>query len=175
AATRAAAPPVLAPKNPTGRPAVVGSTDSHSVMATRRPARRPMSNRRWPVRRAACSSSGGSGWASRVARPASWRTAATSRLRGLWRLLPLPWAKATTPTGASGPARSASRTHAPAGIWTAALIRGPASDSGGRQHEVGGEPGHEPTEDAPHEHLLVHHLVGHVQELDHHVQDRPGS
>jgi hypothetical protein len=46
AATRAAAPPVLAPKKPTGNPVTAGSIDNQSAMATRRPARRPMSNRR---------------------------------------------------------------------------------------------------------------------------------
>lgn len=34
-----------------------------------------------------------------VANPASTSVLATNRLRGLWRLLPLPWAKSTTPRG----------------------------------------------------------------------------
>ncbi len=56
---------------------------------------------------------------SSVARPASPSSAATWRLRGLWRPLPLPWAKITSPPEFAGRRRSpGSRTPPVAGIST---------------------------------------------------------
>jgi hypothetical protein len=61
---------------------------------------------------AARSSSGVSRSSSSVASLASLSVSATYRLRGLWRLLPLPWAKIATPVASSGTTRSP-RSHHP--------------------------------------------------------------
>ena len=50
--------------------------------------------------------------------PDSWRMEATNWFLRLWRLLPLPWAKTTTPEAFGGMIHSASRCMESTGIWT---------------------------------------------------------
>ena len=59
---------------------------------------------------------------SRVANPAAWSCRATERLRGLCRLLPLPWANNTIPLAPSGTSRSPSRVTGPASTRTCRSI-----------------------------------------------------
>ncbi len=59
-------------------------------------------------------SSGVSKSACSVPRPAWFNAAATNRLPGLHRLLPLPWAKMTTPVARSGMARCPASSKSPA-------------------------------------------------------------
>jgi hypothetical protein len=56
----------------------------------------------------AAPSSGVSRSSKRLAKPMPCKPSATRRLRGLERLLPLPWAKSTIPRGCSGQSRVAS-------------------------------------------------------------------
>ena len=81
---------------------------SQSVAPTSRSASRSMSKRSWRVRSSTASSSGVSRSTSSVASPAWFSVRATWRLRGLRRLLPLPWANSTRPAASAGRARSAS-------------------------------------------------------------------
>ena len=78
-----------------------------------------MSKRRWAVWRSIASSSTVSRSISTVAKPACCSEAATARLRGLCRLLPLPWANTTAPRHGSGRARSPSSatSRSSMGIW----------------------------------------------------------
>ena len=101
-AQSAAAAPVLAPKRPSGRARQPGC----ALQPLGRPRRgaRPGSRCRTPgPGRAPPSRVSRS--RSRVPSPASRSTRATRRLRGLSRLLPLPWAKATRPRGRAGTSR----------------------------------------------------------------------
>ena len=59
------------------------------------------------------SSAGVSRSKSRVPRPRRFKDSATRRLRGLWRLLPLPWAKITRPPAARGTLRCPGRARLP--------------------------------------------------------------
>ena len=109
AVINAAAAPVLAPKSAKGSWAVSLCCPSQSAAPVNLSASRTMSNRSSRVRRSTCSSWGVSRSRSKVAQPRSWRMPATRRFRGLWRLLPLPCAKSTTPrVFATGTARSPS-------------------------------------------------------------------
>src|SRR5438270_2942846 len=81
-----------------------------------------MSKRNSAVRRSPTSS-----WRVRrsirsVARPARTRISATNLLRGLCRLLPLPWAKTTIAPAPTGIRRSPSSSAAPAGTVTDVLV-----------------------------------------------------
>ena len=94
---------------------------------TSRSASRPMSKRSRAVRRSTASSAG-SRSISRVASFAWFSTRATCRLRGLWRLLPLPCANRTMPRAPPGSVRSPSSVTGPAGHGPAAHpIRLPGS------------------------------------------------
>ncbi len=64
------------------------------------------------------SSAGVSRSNSRVPRPARFKAAATDRLRGLWRLLPEPWANITTAPAPPGRARSPDSRTPPASTST---------------------------------------------------------
>src|SRR5258706_5398645 len=84
---------------------------AHCVAATRRAASIGMSKRRCAVTRSSRSSSGVSKSKSNVPIPAAFKTEATSRLRGLWRLLPLPCANSTKASPAPTVVRMPSRTQ----------------------------------------------------------------
>src|SRR5581483_11017548 len=114
AASRAAAAPVLAPNSPSGRACVSGSARSQSTAPVMRRPSRAISKRSSAVRSSISASCGVSRSKSSVPKPAAFSAAATWRLRGLRRLLPLPWAKATTPHAPSVSARSPSRRASPA-------------------------------------------------------------
>ncbi len=72
--------------------------------AMSRPARSPISKRSAAVARSACSSAGVNRSSSRVANAAGIQRRRNERLRGLWRLLPAPWAKTIAPRARSGSA-----------------------------------------------------------------------
>src|SRR6218665_67372 len=98
---------------------VRASLTSQSVAPTSRRASKPMSKRRWRVQRSASSSSSISRSMSSVPSPTETSEWATKRLRELKRLLPLPWAKRTTPRAPSGRDRSpSSTTPSPTGTRT---------------------------------------------------------
>ena len=63
---------------------------------------------------------------SRVASPVSCRAEATARLRGLCRLLPLPWAKTTTPAAPAGTERVPGRPRPPPSTTTSRSSAAPA-------------------------------------------------
>lgn len=73
------------------------------------------------------SSAGVSRSKSRVPRPARFMAAATARLRGLWRLLPEPWAKTTTAPAPGGTVRSPASASPPASTTTSAGRRSTGS------------------------------------------------
>src|SRR5947199_4222224 len=56
------------------------------------------------------------------------------------------------------------------GGWKPSCTSGP----GGDENEVGGQPGEEAEQHAPHEHLLVAHAERHLHELQDDVEDRTG-
>ena len=104
-----------------------GSWVNQSTTPVRRRASRSISKRSARVRRSIASSLAVSRSIRRVARPAWRSTPATKRLRGLKRLLPLPWAKRTTPAASAGrlrvpasptPAVGTTRSRS----WTAAAV-----------------------------------------------------
>src|SRR5438552_856771 len=97
-----------------GRSRVSGRRVSQSVIPTRRSARSSMSKRRWAVRASTASSRAVSRSTSRVASLAPLSSRATYWLRGLRRLLPLPWANSTRPRAPSGIVRLPSSVTAPA-------------------------------------------------------------
>jgi parallel beta-helix repeat protein len=95
---------------------VEGSRASHCVAANSRSARSGTSNRKWPVHWSSASSSSVRRSINSVPRPASCKTEATARFRGLCRPLPLPCAKRTTAVAPAGRTRSPSSLTGPAGI-----------------------------------------------------------
>src|ERR1700682_1830688 len=105
---------------------------AQSVASTSRPASSSTSKRKCAVMRSRASSSGVRRSKSSVPMPASCRTRATNWLRGLWRLLPLPWAKRTraspVPAGSSVPLNIA----LPDGICASARLTR-ASHAGGER------------------------------------------
>ena len=105
AATRAAAAPVLAPKNAIGSSRTSGSARSHPTAPSSRLARSAMSK----TLPRSCASTSVSRSNSSVARPATRRRSATSTFRGDRRLEPLPCANATTAFAPSGITRSPGR------------------------------------------------------------------
>ncbi len=130
AATRPAAAPVLAPKKPTGRVRTSGRSRSQAVAArTLRPSR---SMSKTLPRSAASGDVSRSN--SSVAQPWSTRARATATLRVLRRLLPLPWAKTTTPHAPPGTVSVPGRLTAPAVTTTSvstawAFMRAPPTRS----------------------------------------------
>ena len=118
AATSAAPPPVDAPNRPIGRALVSSFSDSQSAASTSRSASRSMSKRSRPVCSSSDSSAGVRRSTSSVARPPSFRARATARLRGLWRLLPLPCANITMPADRGATVRFPSRRTPAAGTRT---------------------------------------------------------
>ena len=102
AARRQAAEPVLAPKSPRGKWAKGFWVASQSIAPTTRSVRSSISNRFERICSLGRSSSSVSRSKRSVASPPWTRFFATARLRGLWRLLPLPWAKTTRPFGWAG-------------------------------------------------------------------------
>ncbi|EPJ42512.1 putative phosphoribosyl transferase [Streptomyces afghaniensis 772] len=109
---------MLAPNRTTGRPWVPGACSSQSTAATSRRPSSGMSKRSSAVRTSSRSSSSVSRSIRRVPSPAVRRPAATSRLRGLCRELPLPWANSTTARAAGGTVRSPVSVAPPAGTVT---------------------------------------------------------
>src|SRR5438445_775911 len=122
AATSAAAAPVEAPKRPIGSPVAAACFASQSVAATTLRASRPMSKRSSPVRASTRSSSALSRSMRSVPSPACCNSAAAKRLRGLWRLLPLPCAKRTTPVASRGTESVPSRSSPSTGTATAVSV-----------------------------------------------------
>src|SRR5271165_101914 len=96
---------------------------SHRVTSASRRARRPMSKRRLRVTLSPISSSVVSRSKSSVPLPDSRMTRATNRLRGLYRLLPLPCAKTTTPFAPGGIASAPSSVTAAQGIRTSSGVK----------------------------------------------------
>src|ERR1700693_405401 len=91
---------------------------SQLVAPARRSARRPMSKRRCAVSRSTASSSAVRRSIRSVPSPRRTSSPATERLRGLTRLLPLPWAKSTMPVAPSGRTRLPSTVTPPAATRT---------------------------------------------------------
>src|SRR5581483_6175096 len=106
---------------------VAGSPASQATAPTSRPARNERSKRSFPVRASSRSSSAVRRSMRSVARPARWRAPATARLRGLWRLLPLPWANTTIPAAAGGIVRSPDRPGSRCTSTPSPLPTGPRS------------------------------------------------
>jgi hypothetical protein len=109
AATSAAAEPVLAPKSPIGKAAVSGSQQAKPIASSSRAASRGTLK---TLRRslASCSVRRSN---SNVAIARRCNCSATYVLRGLSRLLPLPWAKITRPVTGSGTVKIPSSCRGP--------------------------------------------------------------
>lgn len=114
---------------------MAGCRSAHAVVLERRCASSGMSKRSSRVWLSTRSSSAVSRSKSSVAKPASFNSRATQRLRQLCRLLPLPCAKSTSPRAAAGTLRSPFRTTPSAAmatlVWTidskAFLLAAPSS------------------------------------------------
>ena len=117
AAINVAAEPVLAPKRPIASDEVDRVAAAQSIAATTRLASSGMSKRNSAVMTSTRSSGSVSRSSIRVPSCARCRAAATTPLRALWRLLPLPCAKTTRP------AASAGRLRSPLSMSPAASIR----------------------------------------------------
>src|SRR5207249_6523188 len=122
AATMAAALPVLAPKYPIGSSCSSFCVSIQRVASNSLPASSEMLNRCSRERRSVTSSAAVRRSKSSVAMPVwcNWR--ATNRLRGLYRLLPLPCANSTIPRGSEETERFPDSFAGPAGMATSCSI-----------------------------------------------------
>lgn len=107
-----------------GKPAMPRWRRTQAVVLDSRWASSGMSNLSSRVWLSIRSSTSVSRSKSNVAKPASLSSRATQRLRQLSRLLPLPWAKSTSPRGASGTLTSPFRTTPSASIVTLCRVAG---------------------------------------------------